>query len=226
MSTVISRWTGRLRVRKALRRTARVAVNKATKRLRMRKKQVAQAERVIARHKDDVATAAKALWNPAATKKVYSSAGSFTGGGRKIVWHTTEGGSLPVYSGDAPHFTLNPKTGELWQHIPINESAKALEHHNASETNRANAIQVELIGYAAESHTWPSSYYDNIAKLARWIEHNAGVPCKCSVDFRVGVARLSDSEFVNYAGHLGHAHVPQQWAGHWDPGAFRIAEVV
>jgi hypothetical protein len=237
MSTVITRWTSRLAIRESLLKAARARLRN-TKTLanlvavKLRKEQVAAAERVIARHKNYAPPVAKVedipkvLWHPRATVNRYFSAGSFTGGGKKIVWHTTETHGLPAYSGSAPHFTFNPKTNEMWQHIPINEAAKSLEHHDAAETNKADGIQVELIGFASETGTWPASYYRNIAALARWIEYNAGVPRRCSVKFAVPATRLSDTEFVNYAGHLGHEHVPQQRAGHWDPGAFRIAEVL
>ena len=35
-----------------------------------------------------------ALWHPKAIRRVHLDAGGFEGGGRKIVWHTTEGAGL------------------------------------------------------------------------------------------------------------------------------------
>jgi hypothetical protein len=68
-----------------------------------------------------------AVWHPNAKKVVNLDAGDFQGsGGRKLVWHTTEGSSLPNYGGSSPHFTINPGTGDLWQHIPIDKAARAL----------------------------------------------------------------------------------------------------
>lgn len=162
-------------------------------------------------------------WHPAAKRVPYSDAGPFVKAGAKIVWHTTETSGLPIYSGSAPHFTFNPATGGLWQHIPINRSAKSLEHPAGTvETNHANCVQVELIGYAKDSGTWGAGAYSNIAKLARWIEANAGVPSRCGVTFTDAyhVKRLSAADWLNYAGHLGHQHVPNNH--HWDPGQFRI----
>ena len=166
-----------------------------------------------------------AVWHPDATRKPYADAGPFVKAGAKIVWHTTEGSSLPNYgTGAAPHFTLNPKTGSLWQHIPVNRSAKSLEHPAGTvETNHANCIQIELVGFASQTQTWPQGYYDRIAKLARWIEQNAGVKPQCSVTF-VGNTqtsrRMSDVKWLTYEGHCGHQHVPNNH--HWDPGAFKI----
>lgn len=168
---------------------------------------------------------AKELWHPDAIRVPYSDAGPFVTGRPKLVWHTTEGVGLPVYAGSQPHFTLNPANGQLHQHIPINRAAKTLKHPPGTvETNRANAIQVELRGFASLTGTWPKAYYENIAKLARWIEDNAGVPSVSTVEFKRGVARLTPQAWLNYTGHIGHCHVPNN--DHWDPGNFRIAEVL
>ena len=177
-----------------------------------------------------------ALWHPRATRRTQIDAGGFEGGGHKIVWHTTEGTSLPNYGGSSPHFTLDPADGGLWQHIPLNRAARALM---AGGPNFWNTVQVELIGYAdtAVAKTrgtpgravvnWPDGHYHRIAELARWIESNFGVPRKCTVDF-VGnghTAHLASLEAVkSYAGHLGHQHVNGNT--HWDPGLFKIKLVL
>jgi hypothetical protein len=163
-------------------------------------------------------------WHPDAVENQTITPLSWTAGRPKLVWHTTEGSGLPSYSNSQPHFTLNPKTGALWQHVPIRGGAYTLRNPSGGvETNRARAIQVELIGFARESHLWSDEAYRNIAKLARWIEKHAGVPRQCTVTFR------SDSnhkvpDYTNYTGHLGHQHVPEN--DHWDPGLFQIRKVV
>jgi hypothetical protein len=163
-------------------------------------------------------------WHPDAIETQAKNPLAWSAGSPKIVWHTTEGFGLPMYNSSQPHFTLNPKTGTLWQHVPIRGGAYALRNTTGGvETNRAHAIQVELIGFARESHLWSDDAYRNIAKLARWIEKHAGVPRQCTVVFR------SDSnhkvpDYTNYTGHLGHQHVPEN--DHWDPGLFQIRKVV
>lgn len=164
-------------------------------------------------------------WHPEAKRVLYSDAGPFIDVPPRIVWHTTEGTSLPVYAGGQPHFTFDPRTNELHQHIPLNRAAKTLKHPAGTvETNRANAIQVELRGYAKDTPTWPPLYYERIAKLARWIETNAGVPSVATVPFAVGVPRFTPGAWLAYTGHCGHQHVP--YNDHWDPGAFRINEIL
>jgi N-acetyl-anhydromuramyl-L-alanine amidase AmpD len=161
-----------------------------------------------------------ALWHPNAVRRIHSDAGGFQSGGRKLVWHTTETSNLPNYGGSAPHFTLDPANARLWQHIPLNRAARALK---GGGPNFWNTVQVELIGFARESHTWPDARYQEIAKLARWIEANFGVPRKCSVQF-VGsgqIAHLGSLDAVNrHEGHLGHQHVDGN--NHWDPGRLKI----
>lgn len=171
-----------------------------------------------------------AAWHPRAIRIVYPSMGPYLGGGRKLLWHTTEGYSLPRYSGSNPHFTLNPATGQLWQHQPITEPSRALVHSPGTpETNRANVVQVELIGFAAQTHDWPDAYYGNIAALARWIEANHGVPSKSTVAFTSTAThqarRMIGMEFIAYSGHCGHEHAPPNNV-HWDPSRFRIGDVL
>lgn len=165
------------------------------------------------------------IWHLGAKRVPYPDAGPYTPAAPKIVWHTTEGSSLPVYSGSAPHFTFNPETGSLWQHIPINRAAKSLEHPPGTvETNHANCVQVELIGFAKDTGHWSDAAYARIAKLARWIETNHDVPSRCTVTFSNTPTRLTPAAWLAYAGHCGHQHVPNN--RHWDPGAFRIELVL
>lgn len=161
-----------------------------------------------------------ALWHPDAVRRVHQDAGAFQGGGRKLVWHTTETSGLPNYGGSAPHFTLDPATGRLWQHIPLDRAGRALK---AGGPNFWNTVQVELLGFARETHTWPASHYERVAGLARWIEANFGVPRNCSVKFvgNGGTDHLASLDAVKkYAGHLGHQHV--RGNDHWDPGLLKI----
>lgn len=182
-------------------------------------------------------------WHPDATKNVFPSAGSYVTAGKKICWHTTETKGLPAYNGTQPHFTLNPRTGDLWQHQSINEAAKALAHTVAPETNRAQCVQVELICYSSESVAksvgglavpdLTDADYENIWDLARWIEHNFGVKRQSSVSFKhypesAGVAngvRLGAAAWMKYEGHLGHQHVPGGNV-HGDPSSLDIKRIL
>lgn len=182
-------------------------------------------------------------WHPDAKKNVFPSAGAYVPAGRKICWHTTETKGLPAYNGTQPHFTLNPRTGDLWQHQSIAEAAKALAHPSGTvETNRAQVIQVELICYSDEKVAanvggiavpdLTNADYARIAKLARWIEKNAGVKRKTSVTFKhypessggSNGVRLSQSAWTAYEGHLGHQHVPGNL--HGDPSSLDIARIL
>jgi hypothetical protein len=154
-------------------------------------------------------------------------AGTFVLSAPKVVWHTTEGSSIEGAIGayrthnSWPHFTLDPKSGRLVQHLPTNRAGRALEHRSGTvETNRAHAIQVELVGFAKESSGWSSERYAHIASLARQIEAAVGVPRRTFATFTLSGQRLSDSAWLHGAGHCGHQHVPHN--NHTDPGALRI----
>ncbi|HEX4717865.1 MAG TPA: N-acetylmuramoyl-L-alanine amidase [Thermoleophilaceae bacterium] len=177
-------------------------------------------------------------WHPNANKLVGNHAGKQVEGGRKLVWHTTEGFSaedaISAYRANNgwPHFTLEYKNGRqrLFQHVPLSLAARSLEHPGGTpETNKANVIQVELVGFAKDTPSWSAGQYAAIAELARWIERNFKVPRTCGVTF-VPVdheRRMSGEGFVDYSGHCGHQHVANQNVfHHTDPGDLRIELVL
>jgi hypothetical protein len=174
-------------------------------------------------------------WHVKATRVPYPSSGSFVSAGHKLVWHTTEGFGLPQYGGSAPHFTFDPKTGKLYQHVPITQASSSLKHPAGTvETNHAHAIQVELMLFSGKSpngkaperevRNLTAADYARIGALARWIEKWADVPRRATVAFSVPAVRMSPSAWLKYAGHCGHEHVPSN--DHWDPGALLIGQVL
>lgn len=148
---------------------------------------------------------------------------TFTGGGKKLVFHTTEGssadGAIATYrqTKSVPHFTIQVKglKRTLHQHIDINRAATALQHTFKPETNRANAIQVEIVGFASKSGSWSRATYFYLYWLARWVRKHYGVPLTSTVSWSKPV-RLTAPAFVKYAGQCGHVHVPGN--SHTDPG--------
>jgi hypothetical protein len=168
-----------------------------------------------------------ALFLPGVERVMGNHAGTFVPSPPKLVWHTTEGSSVEGAIGafrqhnSWPHFTLDPKSGRLVQHLPMNRAGRALEHRSGTvETNRAHVIQVELVGFAKDSAGLSGERYERIARLARQIEAAVGVPRHAFATFTLSGQRLSDSAWVHGAGHCGHQHVPHN--NHTDPGALRM----
>lgn len=196
------------------------------RRQRIYRKRADVNERQARRDDDDVAGVEDGGWHPDARRVGVVSGIGGLDPNPCLVWHTTEGYGLPSYSGSNPHFTLDPKTGVLYQHQTVREGARALVNAPGGvETNRG-CIQVELIGFASQSQGWSDEAYEHIAELARWIEKHCGVERRCDVDF-VGSGRtnhMSAAEWNAYRGHCGHQHVPEN--SHWDPGLLRIDKVL
>lgn len=178
------------------------------------------------------------LWYPPATRAVIrgQEGGSPVTGRPKCVLHTTEGSSIAgaegayrVSGGSAPHFTISRTA--VHQHIPIDRSAYSLEHPSGTpETNRAGAvIQIEQVGFAADTADWPDSYYARVAELVAWIHVNAGVPRQqisngIHADFTNPV-RIPPREWADWSGVCGHVHVPNN--SHTDPGrGYHIGKVL
>jgi hypothetical protein len=161
--------------------------------------------------------------------------GTFIGGPPRGVLHTTEGPTFAsargafVANNTWPHFTITNETGTVvaHQHLPITVAARTLEHRpNTIDTNRRNAIQIEIVGAAASSQNFSPAYLAGIARLMRWIENHAGVARLASVTFAAPghEQRLSDAAWVAYAGWCGHQHVPHN--SHDDPGAIDIGTLL
>jgi hypothetical protein len=187
------------------------------------------------------------IFNPKAERRPLADAGSFTGGGHKFIVHTTEGTTLDsafdtrAQNEDAAHFILEVKDGHerLVQTIPINRAARSLEHPSGTlETNRANCIQVEVVGFTDPDlakrlghpelyvGNWAPAVYKAIHELMSWVHQNFGVPMESDHPFpgHPGFARLSQQDFVNAVGLLGHCHAASN--SHTDPGPLNAGLVL
>ena len=171
-----------------------------------------------------------------------TNGGSWTRQPAIICLHSTEGTGWTNYGdgASAPHFTIEPKTGEIHQHISLSVAARALKNPSGGvETNRAGVIQIEMIGTCDPKHRGDSKWNylpdmtqataDRIRKLLDMI-HDAlpAIPLTTSVKFEPypdpgygsGYPRLSSSAWKSYKGILGHQHVSEN--DHGDPGHIPI----
>ena len=163
-------------------------------------------------------------------------------GAWSITFHTLEGSiatalrlfhERPCY---CPHLTIAPKSRRAVQHIPLSWPAAALNNDGGGvETNRAREIQIEIEGFAAESHTWSDDDLEFIGwVLAKVAECVPGINLDHHPRF-VGVEagyiarknapqRMSPADWYAFDGVCGHQHVPEN--DHWDPGRLDIDTVV
>lgn len=161
-------------------------------------------------------------------------AGSFTGGGWGLCWHTTESPREAVDSmlgvlrdkNAAPHFVIGYRAGVRYpvviQMIPLDRAGRALAHPSGPETNRANKIQIEICGRAAESNGWDTNWYRALANLAGLISHRVPIPHSRPRAFPG--SRYTGMGWVNAEGHIGHCHCPGN--DHVDPGRFQGTRLV
>jgi hypothetical protein len=168
------------------------------------------------------------VWMDEARKLPRASAGGWAlSCPAKGVLHTTEGlgdaTSTLDANGDHPHFQVE-RDGRITQYIPVDQAAKALKHVGAPETNRAHAVQIEVVGRAANP-AWPAEQKAAVRKVMRFIEANAGVERASHVRFaKAANVRLTGPEWLDLRGWCGHQHVPNN--DHTDPGAIKIGELL
>lgn len=157
----------------------------------------------------------------------------------KLEWHTTEGRSVAAagaaYRPYPPHLCVDPATGEKVQHIPLNRHAYA---NKSDRSDREYVIQVEVVGFAAQSHTWSE-------ERLRWLGQHVVAPIRDAVGVPDVVVRggfhgesegiilasptspirLTDASLRVFSGHLAHQHMPAPDA-HWDAGRLPIDRIL
>lgn len=154
----------------------------------------------------------------------------------KLVLHTTEGGGtvqdLAAYYHTStywPHFTADLARKQLAQHIPYSRGGRALSHPSGHvATNDAHCIQIEIIGHAADSATWPDDEIVWLGKTLAPMMNQLGIkrqapkfvayPASAGFYF---IGRFSETYWAEFPGVCGHEHVPEN--DHGDPGAFKIS---
>lgn len=169
-----------------------------------------------------------------------------------ILWHSTEGTSLPSYGGggSAPNLTAVPdfaaKKLRWYQHFDFDVSARALVNTAGGvETNTLNVCQVEIVGtcdpathkkWGSTPHLYTPDLPDwairDLGAFARWANEQHGVPLTSGLAFKPypgsygasnGV-RMSNAAWLKFSGHCGHQHAPENL--HGDPGAFPMTAIL
>jgi hypothetical protein len=159
-----------------------------------------------------------------------------TGGGAKMVLHTTESprewidGAIAQFTAGVgtPHLSIGWRKGLRFpvvaQFLPFDQFAKTLEHPAGTpETNRANAVQIEICGKAAESRLWDDNWYKAIANALVLAQHRAGFPIKRPRPFLVPV-RYTGNGWVKAKGIVGHCHAANNH--HTDPGRIKAGKLI
>lgn len=145
----------------------------------------------------------------------------YVGTAKKITLHTTEGSSKPNWQGmqsGIPHLTVDLNAAKYWQHLDFGIAAYTLKggDHSPNSDSGLN-IQIEIIGFAAQSGGWSDTAYNRLRDILTWLCDNNGVPYAFQVPFTPPARRLRwDGEWDIVSGILGHCHVP--YNDHWDPG--------
>ncbi len=163
------------------------------------------------------------------------------------VIHTTEGGwdsSMGVFRSKltAPHVMAAPPSHpdgpRIVQFIPLDRSAYAAANLSGGvETNRANALQVEIVAFAKSSHEMSDEDLEWIGRVVVGpMTRHAPGPIKMDTveffgedaGFTLAVTtarqRMSPDQWLAFNGWCGHQHLPEN--EHWDPGRIDIAKIL
>lgn len=169
-----------------------------------------------------------------------NNAGSMNGdGSRKLLLHTTEGGSiagaLSAYHANNswPHLTVDCRKRRAVQHLPLDVAARSLKNlAGGEETNRDGAIlvQIEIVGFAGapESIGTPDDLVWFGREVVAPIARLTGIPLESTVRWvpypasfgRTAAQRLHGAAWDRYSGVCGHQHADEN--DHGDPGAIDI----
>ena len=161
-----------------------------------------------------------------------------TGAPAKLVIHTIEAPPETHYQYNPgsyfghqswPHCTID--TQGIHQHFPIDVAARALFNGPGGvETNRAHAIQCEVMGRAASVHELPDSTIGHLADWLEWCAQRTGAPLTFArfiahpASFGEAASqRFSGGEWLAFSGICGHQHVPEN--DHGDPGDLPVDRI-
>lgn len=161
------------------------------------------------------------------------SGGSYVDLPWKVVLHTTETASLPGYSSGtyAPHLTYDPSKNVWYQHTSFQTAARTLKNEAGGvQTNRANAIQVEIICYSDKKiadkydRLWVGNLstkaLKDIREFIKWAPVKFEWRGEQAFSYSQANAsgyRFSDSEWDTFNGVCSHQDLPENT--HWDTGA-------
>lgn len=172
-----------------------------------------------------------------------------------VVWHTTEGRTLPTYGGggSAPNLTAVPdmvrKRLDWYQHFDIDRSSRALVNQSGGvETNTANAVQVELVGtcdpatrdrWSSQGHAgkfifWPDApdwALAEVAEFVTWLHDNHNVKIQSTVTWKAYPGSYGNSGVrltgAQWNAYYGHlGHQHVPENSHGDPGDMDFARVI
>ena len=156
--------------------------------------------------------------------------------GPVLVLHTTEGSSFRgakrtlEANNSRSHWLCDPATGEYEQLVdPVNPARSLRNLAGGVQTNnRGGVFQIEIVGRAAtvtrtDGRAYPDDWYEQLAEWVVMICDDHRIPKTFPHRFhgsdaygRFGVARLTNQEWLDVTGIIGHQHVPENT--HWDPG--------
>ena len=156
----------------------------------------------------------------------------------RFVTHTTEAVPDDVDGARAmagrhpypPHLWAWPEADWIGQTVPLDRSAFALLHPRGTpETNKMRALQVEIIGRAADTPGWPDGWWGWLGRRVLRPIIDAGYPVDLDQVARTtgpdgygtgGAVRMTRAQWARFAGVCSHSNVPDN--SHWDIGAGRL----
>jgi hypothetical protein len=151
----------------------------------------------------------------------------------KVCIHTTEGttleGAESAYRQYPPHLGYDPMRRIRRQYVSLDRHSYSLK---GAESDDEYVIQVEVVGFASQTHMWSDEIYRNFGEdVIIPLRRAINIPDRHLRFFRQdeGIIlaredspiRLSNTQFREFSGWLGHQHVPSP-DHHWDPGGFLI----
>jgi len=156
-----------------------------------------------------------------------------------LVLHSTEGSTFAgarrtlFANNSMSHWLGDPATGEFEELVDPSGPARSLRNLSGGvETNnRGSVYQLEIVGFAATigrtgTEGYPDQWYRQLGEWVKTICNRHGILRRFPYPFvgqsgygRNGVARLTNRQWQEVAGIVGHQHVPENT--HWDPGNIR-----
>jgi len=152
------------------------------------------------------------------------------------VVHTTEGGWNSAMSVFRRHYapTFLVGVNRIAQLVPLGKMCAALEHPSGyPETNLICRAQIEVVGFSSvQPYQFVTGTLDALAELLAVLETECEIPLRRNFPDAMpplpwatrSFRRRRTGAWGTISGWYGHVEVPGN--SHWDPGAYRWAELL
>ena len=133
----------------------------------------------------------------------------------------------------APHLTVEPATGTVYQHLPFDVVASGTKSPAPVTLTEPGSVVVALVARSADTANWPEAWLRNVAIALRPLVDAFDIPPvhmeflgsdRGDLTSSQSPARVPRAAWDAFTGFCGMQHLPD--SNRWDPGRLDIGTLI